>query len=456
MTVTDDPIGDRRPRIAIERRGIEHIPAGERRGHPLQLGAMWSGLTLNVLSVVYGTILVQMGLSWWQAVAASILGNLSWILTGIVSLAGPAAGTTTFGVTQLVFGRWGVRPVAFFNWIMMLGYEVLDLVIMVLAAKALLGMAGIAVPDGLELALVLVLSVAQAILPLLGHAALTRVVRVLAVPFAACFVIMAALVAGKVHTGGTPPTTLAVFLTGVALTASSSGLGWSPTSADYSRYLPQRTSRSRIVLAVSVGGAVPQILLMMLGAAIAIAMPKATDPVSGLPTVFPHWLVAGYLVLVIVQMVALNAADLYSSGVTLQAMGLRLRRWQAVVLDGCLCAVVGAIVVSSNGFYTFVNNFLLFMIVWFAPWTGVFVTDMWCRRGRYDDSTAPLRRLFAPRALCAQATGMVASVLCLHTSIFTGPVSAALGHADLSLVAGILVGAGTYLLLRRSGAETSV
>jgi NCS1 family nucleobase:cation symporter-1 len=458
VTVTDQSTGDRRPRIAVEQRGIEHIPGGERHGHPWQIGTMWSGLSTNVLSVVYGTVLIEMGLNWWQAVAATVIGNLSWILTGIVSLAGPAAGTTTFGVSRLVFGRRGVQPVAFFNWIMMLGYEVLDLVIMVLAAKTLLGMAGVTVSTGGELALVAVLSVLQAVLPLLGHGALTAVLRLLVVPFAAIFIVMAWLVAGHGHLGGTPPSTVAVFLTGIALTASSSGLGWAPTAADYSRYLPARTSRARIAAAVTVGGAVPQILLMMLGAAIAIAMPKATDPVSGLSTVFPHWLVVVYLLLLVVQMVALNAADLYSSGVTLQALGLRLRRWQAVLLDGCICAVVGAFVVSSGGFYTFVNNLLLFMIVWLAPWTGVFVIDMWRRHGRYDDSTTPVTRLIAPRALAAQALGMVASLLCLNTTLFTGPVSAALGHADFSLAAGLIVGAVTYLLLTRgdSGALSEV
>jgi nucleobase:cation symporter-1, NCS1 family len=48
---TADPIPDGN-RFGIERRGIEHIPDGERRGTPRQLGMMWSGVVLNVGPVV--------------------------------------------------------------------------------------------------------------------------------------------------------------------------------------------------------------------------------------------------------------------------------------------------------------------------------------------------------------------------------------------------------------------
>ncbi|OBC04956.1 MULTISPECIES: purine-cytosine permease family protein [unclassified Gordonia (in: high G+C Gram-positive bacteria)] len=446
---------DQKSLISVEQRGIEHIPESERHGRPWQVGVMWSGLVLNVLSVVYGSILVALGLNVWQALLAIVLGNLTWIVTGVVSLAGPAAGTTTFGVSRIVFGRRGVRPVAFFNWIMMLGYEVLDLVVMVLAASALLKMGGVQVSNPIQVALVVGLSVLQAILPLLGHSAVTTVLRVLVLPFAAIFLIMAWLIADKVSTGVGAPGSLAVFLGGVALVASSSGLGWASSAADYSRYLPAATKRRRIVGAVTAGGAIPQMFLMALGVAIGIAMPDATDPVSGLSTVFPTWLVVIYLLLVIVQMVALNAVDLYSSGVTLQAMGIRLKRWQAVMLDGVICGVIGGIVVFSGDFYTFVNNFLLFMIIWFAPWAGIFCTDLWLRRAQYPEVTQPLRVAWSLPACTAQLLGMVAATACIHTSIYTGPLASALGGADLSVIAGLVVGAISYGLLTSRSDRTT-
>ena len=44
---------------------------------------------------------------------------------------------------------------------------------------------------------------------------------------------------------------------------------------------------------------------------------------------------------------------------------------------------------------------------------------------------------------------MVAAASCLNTTIFVGPVAAALGRADVSVVAGLVVGALTYPILLR-------
>ncbi len=43
-----------------------------------------------------------------------------------------------------------------------------------------------------------------------------------------------------------------------------------------------------------------------------------------------------FLIFAIVQLFGINSLDLYSSGVSLQAMGLSLKRYQAVVLDSIL------------------------------------------------------------------------------------------------------------------------
>ena len=262
-------------------------------------------------------------------------------------LAGPAAGTTTFTINRVPFGRHGNRPIALFNWIMQLGYEVLDLVLMTLAVTALLALGGINPSTTAKVAIALGLAVIQSILPIIGHAAITRVLRTLAISFAALFLVLGLLDGGQAadHRGGTRRLDRVPRWTALAISAS--GLGWTPNAADYSRYLRPDVSKRALV---SIGGAFPQCLLMILGVAVAMVVPAAADPISGLPGAYPVWFVALYLVFLIVQMVTLNAVDLYSSGVTLQAIGLRIGRWQAVALDGAICAVVGLMVVLSGSF----------------------------------------------------------------------------------------------------------
>src|SRR5437588_474098 len=83
----------------------------------------------------------------------------------------------------------------------------------------------------------------QGVLPIIGHAAITRVLRMLIIPFGALFLTLAWLTAGRLHLEVTPPADWAVFLGGIALAASGSGLGWAPNAADYSRYLPSGVSK---------------------------------------------------------------------------------------------------------------------------------------------------------------------------------------------------------------------
>jgi purine-cytosine permease-like protein len=59
---------------------------------------------------------------------------------------------------------------------------------------------------------------------------------------------------------------LLVFL---ALVISAGGLGWTENGNDYLRYLPANADKKRIVAAVALGGAIPSVLLEVLGAAVA-------------------------------------------------------------------------------------------------------------------------------------------------------------------------------------------
>ncbi|POM26153.1 Permease for cytosine/purines, uracil, thiamine, allantoin [Actinomadura rubteroloni] len=456
VSVSDEPVAVPPPsRSGIEKRGIERVPDDERHGRPRHLGFLWTGVVLNVQVVVYGALLVSFGLNWWQCLLAIVLGNLTWLVTGVASLAGPAAGTTTFAVSRAAFGHHGNRPIALFNWTMQVGYEVLDLVLMALAATALLDLAGVHVNGPGKAALVLALAVVQSVLPLIGHAAITRALHLLVVPFAALFCVLAWLTAGRLDHAATAPAGWVAFLGGVALTASGSGLGWTANAPDYSRYLPKDTSKRGIVAAVTLGGAVPQMLLMVVGACAALVVPAANDPVSGLPNAYPLWFAVPYLVFVIAQMTALNAIDLYSSGVTLQALGVPIGRWQAVVLDGVICAAIGLAVVYSGDFNTVLSDFLLFMIIWFAPWAAIFVTDLVLRRARYDSADLHGGRPWNRHGILAQLGGMAAAALWINTSVYVGPLAKAAGGLDLSVPAGLLVGGGLYLLLARTSVRAA-
>ncbi|MFZ0043402.1 MAG: cytosine permease [Solirubrobacteraceae bacterium] len=450
-SVADEP--------AFETRGIDYIPIDERRGRPIDLFWMWAGALFNVEYVVYGALIISFGLTFWQAALVLVVGNLSYLVTGLGSLQGPAAGTSTFAISRAPFGPRGGRIVSAFNWIYQVGYEVEGLALVVLAGLALFDKAGVHSSTALKIVLIAAAAALQLVLPLLGHRAMLRVLRMLVPPFVVMFILLAIFALPKAHLGAGTNANWETMMGALALIIVSGGYGWVMNASDYSRYLPRQTSRPKIVWWVAIGGYIPSTLLGLLGAAVATAVSSASDPISGLPQAFHGWFLVPYLILVIVQLFAINSMDLYSSGLTLQALIPAIKRWQCVVIDTAVAGAVTAVTIFSASFNTFLTDFLLFMIIWVAPWVAIYLVDYFLRRGTYDsrsllDGHAGIywRRggIHIP-GLVAQAIGMLAAASWLDTTVWQGPLAKATNGADFSVFMGALFGGVIYYLMARRG-----
>ena len=462
MTGVDKPAvlsGDEPSVLRVEQRGIEHVPHDSRWGKPSSLFWMWDGAVWNVEFVVYGAVaVVVFGLSFAQAVVVILVGNLFYLLTGLASLQGPQAGTTTFAISRAPFGLKGNKIPSFFNWVTQVGFEIEGIALIVFAAILLTSKAGLTAGTAAKVAFIVIAVALQSVLPWFGHAAVLRVLRWLAVPFVILFAVMAVLTSSKVdlhavHHGAGWGALLVV----LALVISAGGLGWTENGNDYSRYLPRAADKKRIVLAVALGGGIPSALLEILGAAVATGVPNATS-VNGLVSGFPSWFVVPYLIFAILQLFAINTIDLYSSGVTLQSIFPGLRRLHCVAIDTVVCGAVAAYAVFSSRFYTLLADFLLFIIVWLGPWCAIYLVDSWLRRNRYDHDallTDHAGRYFRNGgfhwpAIVAQAVGMVAAALWLNAyPPYVSILSRKFDGSDFSVFLGLIVGGLVYWLLAR-------
>jgi nucleobase:cation symporter-1, NCS1 family len=457
--VTSGVVG---PRLTgVEQRGIEHVPTGDRWGRPSSLFWMWAGAVWNVEFVVYGALaVVVFGLSFAQALLIIGVGNLFYVLTGLASLQGPRAGTTAFAISRAPFGPRGNKLPSFFNWVTQVGFEIEGIALVVFAAILMASKAGFRAGIPAKVIFIIVAVAIQAVLPVLGHAAVLRVLRWLAIPFVVLFAVLAGLAASKVNLHvplhGASWGAMTIFL---ALVISAGGLGWTENGNDYSRYLPANADKRRIVLAVALGGAIPSALLEILGAAVATGVPAAATNPNGLVGSFPSWFVWPYLIFAIVQLFAINTIDLYSSGVTLQSIFPRLKRLQCVAVDTVVCGAVAAYAVFSSHFYTLLSDFLLFIILWLGPWCGIFLVDSLLRRNRYDTASLLDERGgryfrnggFHWPAIIAQLLGMAVAALWLNAySPYVGYFASRNGGplgSDFSVFLGLLVGGGVYWLL---------
>jgi NCS1 family nucleobase:cation symporter-1 len=284
---------------AVEQRGIELVPENARHGRARDLFLLWFGTNANIFYVINGAILISLGLTFWQSLIAILIGNLAFFLLGLTSLQGPRTGTSTFAINRASFGPNGGRLVAFFNWLVLVGFEGSGVALAVLAILTLARALGWSASDAVwfKVLAIVVVAILQVYIPTLGHATIMAVQKILAWVFMAFFIIVAILILSKVQVSGGHAGSFADLTIGIALMISSGGISWANTGSDYSRYLPKTTSSSAIFWWSSIGGMIPAVLLEILGAAVAARLPGASDPISGLPAALPAWFLSPYLLL---------------------------------------------------------------------------------------------------------------------------------------------------------------
>jgi purine-cytosine permease-like protein len=160
------------------------------------------------------------------------------------------------------------------------------------------------------------------------------------------------------------------------------------------------------------------------------------------------------------QLFAINSLDLYSSGVTLQALGVRVRRWQAVGIDTVIACGLTIYAVFDSSFSTLLKDFVDLVIVWIAPWFAIYLVDWALRHYRYVP--AELQRTDRDglywgsggirwSAIVAQLLGMVAALEALsatfHIPTILNEITVHTHLADFSIFTGIAVGGLAYALL---------
>ena len=320
--------------------------------------------------------------------------------------------------------------------------------------------------DPAKVILVIVAVLIQGILPFLGHAAIVKSLRLLIVPFVVLFAVLLGFAIphaqlNAVHHGAG----WQLYLAGLAFTIALSGLGWAECGNDYTRYCPPDTSKKGLVGWIFLGTAVPEILIMTLGAVVGTFLLNIGTGSGGLlpfahQSFIPAWFVVVFLVFAIVQLFAINSLDMYSSGVTLQAIGVPVKRYQAVLIDCVIALGVTMYAIFSSSFTTYLEDFVDVVIVWIAPWVAIFLVDWALRRFRYVPSelqnTGPTSLywnsggVYWP-ALIAQVVGMFAAISALsatfHLPHWLNEVTYHNNGADFSIFLGMGVGGAVYYLL---------
>jgi len=436
--------------LHVETRGIEPIPASERKGSPRDVAWLWVAAFANFVSLITGALLITFGLGVGEAIVAVAIGSvLAAALHGLLSVAGPRFGTTQVVAARNTFGIRGAYAGAFFTVFLAVGWFAVDCVI---AAQALVQLARLAgLPQGnllsvLALLVVVVLSVLVAVY---GHQTIAVFEKYGAIVFVIFCAVLGITLLPKVRWSLPSTVTgadhLAAFVLGTsvifALVAS-----WFSFASDYSRYLPQRLSARSVAGWIGAGTAISMFAFGALGVLLASIDPRAGgNPLALISSNAPIAIVVPFLLFIAVGEVWANYLDVYTAGLSGLALNLRVRRWTAALVFGLVGGVLAYIAMFISNFKDQYTNFLLITYLWVPPWAAVVLVDMFVFKRR-----PPRVGPYNGRAVLAWLIGLAVAIPFVDSSLWQSPLAANLLHnADISGYVGAIVGGVIYLGLGR-------
>jgi purine-cytosine permease-like protein len=459
----------------VEARGIDYIPEGERHSRPRDLAWAMFGPQFGFGNMVFGSLGIVFGLSWWSTFTAITVGvGLGSLIFAGVAIQSPRTGTNNAVSSGAFFGVRGrylgslislVIGLAFFA---ILVWTAGQTIITVLHRLFGSGTGNVALSVAM-----LVVSLVSFVLAIYGHATLVASFRLVGVASAGVSLLALVVLAGKFHAvqGGNyllgeywPTWVLAMVL------AALLPVTWGPFIGDYGRYVPSDAKASACALAAGLG-----ILAGCWLAEIVAAFATTTfaDPANafavGFPTAAPLW----FAILLMIAPGGLAniesaAMCVYNAALDLQAMFWRLTRAQLTFVMSAIGLATAYITLIAFDAIKSIEAVATLMVVTCTPWMVIMTIGHLMRHGRYEpmDLQAFADRArtgvywfthgFNIKALVAWGAAVAVGTLFTSTSIITGPLTSHVSGIDLSFTSAAVVGGVLYYALVRAFPERGV
>ncbi|MEV2227326.1 cytosine permease [Streptomyces phaeochromogenes] len=401
--MTDAPDrGSGSRQLQVEAHGLDVIGDAERKGTPRTLFWPWFGANVSILGLSYGSFALGFGISFWQALAAGVIGIVfSFLLCGFVAVAGKRGSAPTMVLSRAAYGVRGNRLPSVVSWMLTVGWETVLTALATMATATVLDRLGWGGGTGTKVVALIVVGALVVVGGVMGFDLIMRLQTVITVVTGVLTVVYIGLVADHIHwsaVSAVPSGSAQEFIGALVFMMTGFGLGWVNAAADYSRYLPRDSSGRGVVGWTTFGASVAPLLLLVFGLLLAgssttLNTAIAADPIGALTTILPTWFLIPFAAVAVLGLVGGAVLDIYSSGLALLAAGLRVPRYLAALLDGVLM-IAGSIyiVFLTDDFLGQFIGFLTTLGVPVAAWCGVMLADLALRRRDYDEAD-----LFRPR-----------------------------------------------------------
>ena len=375
---------------------INFIGESERRGKASDLFWPWAGANVSLLALSYGAFFLGFGISFWQATIAAVIGTMgSFALVGVSSLAGKRSSAPTMTLSRAAFGVKGNLLPGLLSYLVFVGWETVLVSLATLATGTVLERAT-SLDRNIALVLGFLIAASLTIFGgVLGHPVIMKLQRWITgitvvatvtyivltldeVNWDSVFVIKAGSTAGLIGA-------IIFAITGI-------GLGWVNSAADYSRYLPRSVSSKSVFGWTVLGASIVPIVLVIYGSALSGSSEELSDaigmdPIGALTQLLPTWFLIPFALVAILGLVGGAILDLYSSGLTLISIGVKVKRPVAAAIDGTIM-MFGTIYIVwfATDFFAPFQGFLITLGVPVAVWSSIFVADVVLRKRDYVEA----------------------------------------------------------------------
>ena len=455
-----------RPRATeVEQRGIDTVPDADRTSTWVDLMRIQVGGANTFATVLLGTFPIVLGLSFWQAVGATVLGLAVGILVLMpMGLFGPRTGTNNavssgafFGVRGRVVGSFLslLTAVAFYSISVWVGGDAL-----VGALNRLLG-----VPDsvGLRTAIYGVIGLIVIIVVVYGYQFMLLINKTAVIANSVLFLLAIVAFSGTFDAGYDPgPDAYALgsfwptFVLS-ALIVMSNPVSFGAFLGDWSRYIPASTPPRKLFAATALGQGLT-VIPFLFGVATATLVAGEADYVFALIQESPLWYAVLLMVVAFIGGLSTGSTSLYGTGLDFSSVFPRFTRVQATIFIGVIAflfILLGRLFFDLLGA---VNAFVGAIIVTTTPWMIIMAIGYFVRRGSFDRSDLQVfnrgetggRYWFSNgvnwRGMVAWVVSAVLGLLfAYYPPVIEGPLSGVAGGVDLSLIVAIVSAAVLYI-----------
>ena len=444
----------------IEQRSIDYVPIAERHGKAWHLWPVWFSGDAHLATVATGVVGIALGGSFSWMVLAVVLGcAFGTFFMAFHATQGPQLGLPQMIQSRPQFGYlgallvWGVALIAY------IGFNAFNQILVAQTAHTLYGI------DSKQ-AVMLGFTLLSLILAVIGYDLIHIAQRWTA------YVLIAALILFSIAVVVRTPLSPALLAWGAFnkvaflaqfFAAASYQLSWSMYVSDYSRYLPRGVGVGASFWWTYLGATIGGAWTMLVGTVAAALYPKV-EFARALRSV-ADGMIPGFgkplLLCFVIGLVTVTSLNFYGASLTLLSVMDSLKPSRPTLtkrVATLLFAAVAATVIASASSQDFVEQFGAFLAVLlylFTPWTAINLVDFyWVRKGHYS-----VREIFNPhgmygrwnwRGLLAYGVGFMAMIPFFSTPLYTGPIAAALGGADIAMLVGLPVSALVYIVACRS------